>query len=293
MRVFLQPPEGLSRAMARVAAALSNHVPKGSGIEIVPRIDDADLVVLHVIGYPETRTATLDCLEVGQKYAMIQYCMRSTQEPNVGPWKAMWEGAQVVWSYYDLPKIARADGYLPEMRFYLAPMGVDDIFRHTEPYQMKTHTMLTSGFVAESESIAEVTQAVRHVGGHQFHLGPRTAAPDADLCGLDIGDPTLAERYARTCWVSGLRRAEGFEMPAAEGLCCGAIPIVFDAPHYRLWYDGLAEFIPEGTFEEVKNALIAIFERGFDPRPDAMRIARERFDWKQIASGFWREVCSA
>lgn len=293
MRVFLQPPEGLSRAMSRVAAALTNHVPKDRGIEIVKSADDADLVVLHVIGFPETEEATANLLAREKEYVIVQYCLRSSQQPNTGAWLRIWGHARLVWSYYDLPALAQHDGHEVSGRFYLSPLGVDDIFRNTNPYVMKMHTAMTSGYVAESESIREVTAAVRQIEGRQFHLGPRTAAPEADICGTDISDPSLAEVYARSCWVSGLRRAEGFEMPAAEGLCCGAIPIVFDAPHYRLWYDGLAVFIPEGTFDEVVRSLVAVFDAGYDPNPEAMRIARERFNWKRIASGFWEEVLGA
>jgi hypothetical protein len=72
---------------------------------------------------------------------------------------------------------------------------------------------------------------------------------------------------------------------------CGARPIVFDAPHYRRWYEPWAEFIPEGSGEEVTNALIGVFERG--PRPvtrEERQEANYRFDWANIVPDFWKGV---
>lgn len=290
MRVFAEVPPGLSRAMERVTAALKLSAPPG--VEFVTDRRDAHLTILHVIGYPETETAVKHLRAGGQNYAIIQYCMRSTQKPNTRDWAEIWRGADLIWTYYDLPELMKADNYFdPSLELYIAPLGVDPVFRDRPIQEVKSWTIMTSGFVAESESVLECAKAVARVSGRQFHLGPRTVCPDAVMCGTGIGDPTLAEVYTRSCWVAGLRRAEGFEMPAAEGLCCGARPIMFDAPHYRKWFDPWATFIPEGTFDEVVESLVSVFESGcLLVSEEERQAALARFDWKTICDGFWEGV---
>lgn len=292
MRVYCETPPDLSKAMSRVTAALKNHAPR-RGVEFVEKEEDAELVVLHVIGYPETREHVVKLRARGQEYAVIQYCLRSTQEPDTNIWNGIWQQSKLVWSYYDLPKLCVEDGWTSgSFPFYLSPLGVDPVFQDAgSNFRVKTFTMMSTGYIADAEGVGEVAEAVKRVGGRHFHLGPKHVAPNADKWGLQISDFLLADVYSRCCWVAGLRRCEGFEMPAAEGLVCGARPIMFDAPHYRQWFDGFAEFIPEGDFESVVQSIVNIFERGFQILPDALRnAAADRFNWKKIIPGFWEGV---
>lgn len=293
MNVFCETPPNLSKAMGRVVAALKREAPRQ--IKFVDSYEAADLIVLHVIGFPETETAVNWILAHGKKYAIIQYCLRSTQKPSTRDWSMIWAQATLVWSYYDLLDLMRDDAQEGDpnffFHFYCAPMGIDPVFSQGPMQSVKMYTLLTSGYVAESESVTEAAAAVYEVKGRHFHLGPRDAAPNADMCGLGISDPLLAGVYRRTCWVSGLRRAEGFEMPAAEGLACGARPIVFDAPHYRRWYNDLADFIPESSPSEVTASILEIFHRGFRPvTEDERKTAIDRFNWKNIIPEFWEGV---
>jgi glycosyltransferase involved in cell wall biosynthesis len=330
LKVYCETPPALSKAMGRVVAALKRE-SSHRRVEFVNAEEDADLVVLHVIGYPETVEAVNRIKTRAQQYVIIQYCMRSTQQPDTRFWKDIWTGAKLVWSYYDLKELIAQDLHrsfdrecisdsgrhemnddqcdscmmmqneidrqretLSEnfhFHFYCSPLGADPIFHRTQWMSVKMYTMLTSGFVAESESVREVCDAVARVNGRVFHLGPRDAAPTAFSCGTGLSDFDLADIYSRCCWVAGLRRAEGFEMPAAEGLVCGARPIVFDAPHYRRWYDGFAEFIPEGTPDEVTESLVRIFENGWEPVDEITRqLAVSRFSWSNIVPEFWEGV---
>jgi hypothetical protein len=66
---------------------------------------------------------------------------------------------------------------------------------------------------------------------------------------------------------------------------------MFDRPHYRRWFDGFAEFIPEGSPEEVADALEALFKQGARPVSEAeILAARDYFDWDTIITGFWEKV---
>lgn len=293
MKVYCETPPDMSKAMDRVVAALKAHTPRRA-VEFVDKEEDAELVVLHVIGFPETEQHVRIIRARGQQYAIIQYCLRSTQRPDTNEWAAIWQQAKLVWSYYDLPGLCVQDGWKNgSFPFYLSPLGVDPVFKDAgSNFSVKMYTMMTSGFVAESEGVAEVAEAIRQVDGRHFHLGPRTVAPNAAKWGVNISDFLLADVYSRCCWVAGLRRCEGFEMPAAEGLVCGARPIMFDAPHYRQWFDGFAEFIPEtNNFDATVDSIVEIFRRGFRLLPNELcKAAADRFDWSKIIPGFWKGV---
>jgi hypothetical protein len=108
-----------------------------------------------------------------------------------------------------------------------------------------------------------------------------------------IDDATLARVYSECHFVSGLRRVEGFELPAAEGLLCGARPIFFDGPHYRAWFDTFAEFIPEAASTTWSRRSRRFSGTGARPVTDAERAdAARRFDWREIARGFWDRILS-
>ena len=106
-----------------------------------------------------------------------------------------------------------------------------------------------------------------------------------------LTDAQVATRWNECDYVAGLRRIEGFELPAVEALFCGSRPICFDAPHYRQWFGGLATFIREDTPDEVEGALVDIFES--DTRPvtaDERAEALRRFSWAPLVKGFWERA---
>jgi D-inositol-3-phosphate glycosyltransferase len=292
MKAFVAPTPGLSRAMTRVARALAQHAP----VIITEDESEADIVVLHVIGYPETVRAIDSIKARGKKYAIIQYCVRSTQERNTLNWLPLWSDPSClcVWSYYDLPALVAEDGasWNQEVKFYHAPMGVDS--KTFQPRNVpKRYILFTSGYVAESETVLECQEAVRNVGGRMFHLGPGLPGFDASIVTQeqDISDGYLVELMSSCHYVAGLRREEGFEMPALEGLLCGVRPICYDRPHYRRWFGNHAEYIPEGSPEQAVKDLTAILEGNYRPVSTEERRAIERaFDWSVIAGGFWKHA---
>lgn len=104
----------------------------------------------------------------------------------------------------------------------------------------------------------------------------------------DCSDKELAPYYSTSQYVSGLRRTEGFELPAVEGLFCGARPILFDTPNYRQWYEPFGIFIYEGSRQEVIEQLINIFQGPYQPvTEEEIAVAQGRFDWQRIIGGFW------
>ena len=248
MKVYVRPQEHQSRGLARIGDAVVRYAP--AGVDVVTDYAQAELVVLHVIGRIGHVTRQIAQLTAdGRRYALIQYALRSTKARHTREWAPIWRGATAVWCSYDLVAAMDEDGFgaadIMGMPFYHAPYGADDtIFtpqasKHPRPFQV-----CTTGFSWMTESVREVALASQVWGGTVFHLGPDMGRAWV-TCAMNIDDQTLATYYRQCEWVSGLRRTEGFEMPAVEGLLCGARPVLFDAPHYTHWYGSLARYVPE------------------------------------------------
>lgn len=289
MKVYLQPPITASRALDRVEAAFRRHAGEHVNV-IVESPLDAHLVVVPVVGRLDHVTRQVQqIVERGQQYAIVQYVLRSSKNKSTADWLPLWKGAKAVWSYYDLPALCREDGQKPKFNFYHAPLGVEPVFLDA-PAGISKKAYTAGSFSRHwlTESHREIVLAAAETLGFAWHMGPLVRFHD-HCVELVAGDQELADIYGRTAFMPGLRRVEGFELPAAEGLLCGAQPILFDRPHYRQWYDGLgAEFISEGDRGAVFKALVKLFRRGPTPPTKAhLKQARRRFNWERILAGFW------
>ena len=256
----------------------------------------ADLVIVQVVGRRDGVWRQVSEIQKRrQKWAIVQYVLRSTKTPDTNAWYQIWDGAEVVWSYLDLAALALEDWtedyFEQSVNFYHAPLGVEpDVF---VPRLLEQHiTIITSGRAWLTESVRECVLAADAVGGRAVHLGADLRGRSV-ACYSGLSDIQLATLYAQCHYVSGLRRIEGFELPAAEGLLCGARPILFDRDHYRNWYGSLAEYITESDRPGVVAQLVDLFGRQVrtvtaDERNEAVR----RFHWPTILNGFW-ERCLA
>jgi hypothetical protein len=279
----------------------------------------ADLIVLTCNGMRDHYQAIADrCLSRGQAYAVVQIALRTTRHPRTEQWRRLWSQAAVVWSYYPLDLWIREDAatcpsrQLPsddglgqygvpteaasepealDFHFYHAPLGVDPAIFHPNGGGERSITVCTSGARRNQESVAECDEAALAVDGCVFQLGAMFALRARAIYAQDLTDDVLAAYYRQCQFVSGLRRQEGFELPAAEGLLCGARPILYDREHYRSWYDGFGEFVREDSHESVVEQLKVLFSNG--ARPVTVE-ERERavhvFSWKRIVEGFWNQV---
>lgn len=282
LKAYVETPAHLSQAMHRVARALRKYAPPA--VQIVNHPEEADLQVLHVIGE--------DALTYQQKaplYAIIQYCLLTTGNPLSDRWSAYWQGANMVWSYYDLaPHFGDRN-----VNFYHAPLGLDPAFLSGYKAGFRTG-VLTTGYVHGScaEAIQEPAFAADRCGMPTIHLGPRPVGmnmyPRAWESIQGVNDEVLAGFYSRVSWVSGLRHVEGFELPVIEGLACGARPVVFDRAETRHWFSNHAVFLPECEGSELIDRLTMIFTCGAQPvslaeRQDVINM----FNWEKIIGGFW------
>ena len=298
MKVWFKPQVGLSRAMDRVYQALQSALPPK--VREAESPETADLVVLHVIGHPETETAVLHTVAAKKRVAAIQYCVRTTQAPDTKSWSPLWSEMSCVWSYYDLNRLMAEDGHRTGLRnFYHAPMGVDTkVFRRWE--DREKYIAMATGMVSESECLDIAARAVRMVDGKLLLVGGNEIEAEfADMPWVStrksVQDDVMAQLYSRSRFTLGLRRVEGFEMPLLEGLACGSIPVCFDQPDQRRWFSEIAIFIKEA--EDIGAQLVEVFQ---NPNHRAMATSakhyfeqkRKQFDWSLLCAEFWDRALS-
>lgn len=268
--------------ISRVAFNLDKYLPED--FIVTADTDSADLVVLHVKGrHDHILHGTRKLLAAGKQYAIIQYVLGSSRNPNPKDWEEIWNGAKVVWSYYDLRK------YISNQ--YYAPLAADPEKFYKETAN-KDYLVGTIGQTYEAECLGEVRMAAYNVGGRVFNVGEEFAKdPNVDNFQF-ITDDEVRGLYNRCKHFSALRRKDGFEMVAIESLLCGVRPIMFDTPTYRHWFDGLVNFIPEDRPDKVVASLVKLFRE--EPRPvtdEEIEETKKRFNWKELCSGFW-ERCA-
>lgn len=292
LKAFVQAPPVRSRSIGRVADALERYAP--SSVEIVTDQSQADLVVLHVLGrFWRTWREAAAIESKGQQYAMVQYVLGSTQVTDPWEWRNIWKRARLTWSYLDLPQalIDSAKGYYKPGSgdwFYHSPLGVDaDVFQPQALH--RRFVMCSSGFARTSESVKEIAKAAATVGREVFHLGPKLTLGPHVTFGENLTDQELAHRYSQCEFVSGLRRIEGFELPAAEGLLCGARPILFARSSGYDWYKPWGIYIEEGDRAHVQRVLEYLFKQGADPvTPKERAEAADVFSWARVVGEFWK-----
>lgn len=268
-----------SFGIERVALQLAKYLPKGATIATEP--DSADLVVLHVNGRHDHNIAKAKKIKAaGHDYAVIQYVLGSCRNPNPLDWLEFWKDAKVMWSYYDLRS------YVPEM--FHAPLGADPALFFREKETEKSYLLGTNGNSYQNECIGEARAATFKAGGRMVHVGPQDFSdPVVDIF-ENITDKELRHIYNQCKWQSALRRLDGFEMIAVEALLCGTRPIMFDNPNYRQWFDGLAQFIPEGSVGDTTKHLTKLLKGPENPvSAKEITIVKKKFDWKIIIPEFW------
>lgn len=288
--VFLTPTGLFSPAMTRIARALEASIPEGFSVTQDKAL--ADVIVLYAIGRDAIGGAAA-LLANGQRYVVVQCCLK-TSGAKAGEWSECWLNSEFVWSYYDLSKYASEFGF----KFYHAPLGLDEAFRSNLVAQPRLRRVITSGTVAGAgaEAIEEVWIAAARTGVSVLHVGQNPVGlitgvePDSRVAG--VTDAQLASLYQSATWVSGLRHIEGFELPAAEGLACGARPILFDRQGLERWYGDHAVFVRDG--DGLIEALVEVFAK--DPREvsdSERKRVLSRFCWDDICKGFWSTMGGA
>lgn len=271
MKLFLENTIR-SRGIERAVQALEDYAP--AGVEFTTA-SEADVVVIQVNGRLQHLKKKIAAYN--KPYVIVQHAWRSTMNPDPQDWMEVWKDAVLVWSHYDLPIVHN---------FFRSPFGVTKEFIH--PTAKKDILVCTTGLSYLTEGVRECIIAAQALGD-VLHLGPDVGRGFPHVtCVSGITDKALAGLYARCKYVCGLRRVEGFEIPCAEGILCGARPILFDQPHYRDWFDGIAEFVPERPRDEVLTSLNILFRQPYHPvTNDEKKYAQNLFNWDTIIQDFY------
>ena len=298
VRVHLAPTGLFSPAMTRIADALTRHKPEH--VVSAPTRDTADVCLLYAINRDAMATAA-QLRREGRNYAILQCCL-DTSGATKGEWSETWENSSLLWSYYDLR------GRAPNVLY--SALGVSSPFidyPYVNCHAPRQRRVITSGHVSgpAAEEIELVWLAARQKKIAVTHIGASRVVDHNDrpiFCeGVTftghISDDELAHLYATSEWVAGLRYVEGYEMPIAEGACCGARGIAFDQPATRRWHANGAINSPfllseRESRELLYRELCSIFEypRLSPPPPEILHDACHRYDWAPIASEFWNRL---
>lgn len=280
MKIYLDYKN--SKAIERIISNLVIYLPEN--VNIVHEKNDADLIILHVFGRNNHITAEArEILAGGHEYAVIQYSLYSTRNPDPSDWKFLWNNAKFVYSYYDLREHIK--------NFYHAPLGVDPKIFYPDLTD-KPYLIGTLGAPVEKyykvECFGEIWYSTYMMGARGCHVGDDfTKNPVLDYYS-EPDDETLKAIYNKCRWFSGLRRKDGFNLCGLEALCCGVRPIYFDTPIYRQWFDGIVEFIPEDSPQQTIINLLNIFKK---KKPSVSRdeidYVINKFSWSRFAEGFW------
>lgn len=268
-----------SRGVGRTARMMEQYAPLR--VKFVDNERESRLIIIHVIGRHDHIQRMVDHAKCkGKRIAIVQHVLLSSRNPNTSDWQSIWNQCELVWSAYNLPV---------NVPFYHAPFGCDpDVFSAPLTYPRR-FVLGTQGTEMSHESMQECYEGAIATGREQFHCGTAMRG----LQGVEIQD-NISDGQLASCWgqcefVSGLRKIEGFELPAVEGLLCGARPILYDLACYRQWYEPWGVFIPESKDYAVRvKSITDILKGGAKPitpteRADAARF----FDWKRIINGFW------
>jgi len=265
-----------SMGIGRIVTQMQKYLPEGNMVAGDP--DSTELTVIHVIGRRDhVLNRAKRILSMGGQYAICQYVLESSRNPNPEDWREIWDGAKVVFSYYNLPT----------KNLYHAPLAADpNIFYKEE--QQKKYVVGSNGYDFKNECIGEVQLATWNVGGRGVHVGLNfNSNPIVDYY-TNIPDDKVREIYNSCEHWSALRRKDGFEMIAVEAMLCGIRPIMFDTPNYRQWFNDLVDFIPERGVDETSGNIKHILKHGpRDLSTTEINAVKNIFSWEKTMKGFW------
>lgn len=286
MKVFYEVlPSDLGKVMYRINKYIRESAP--SWAEFTTDKDNNDLQILDVIG-----VGSFNYLYNKKRHILLQHCLASADTPDIGYWAEKWRSAIFIASYLDLPRY-------PDCHYLRIPWGVDSkvFYRENQP---KTYEVMTTGYIASTERVTEIAEAVYQRGKKMVHIGGGQARDELKKY-LDnrtvemfegISDDTMRGFYSRSRYVAGMREVEGFELPILEGTLCGARGIVLDLPIYRYWYGDLVEYIQDINLPyDVKQIYDLLDPERYRPVTyQEEHLVKMRFSWEKIAKEFWKTV---
>ncbi len=270
----------LGRGIQRVVEAVGRYAPEG--VRFVSKRADADLIIAHVVGKGE-----LDYLQrthAEQRVILWQYCWHTS---DVADWRAVWDGCDLVASYYRLPTD----------KLYHTPLGVDPEVFYPMAEVPKTVGIVGTGYVAETECLREAYEACRELGLPFAHIGQDFGWGEGYVHLESVADDVMRRLYNQSYLALATRHIEGFELPAVEAAACGTVPVLLDLPCYRwaeplcpVWIDPQQD-VRGQLVDQLHAARLFVDSNGWTERRMALgATAHTLFHWQRIMGAFWDEV---
>lgn len=254
-------------------------------IKFVDNPQHADLQIVDITRLSDK--ANIKC----DKYIVFMHCFGEWSEENPMLYYDLFDNAQMVYSHLNLAQIFKE---LDEKnKFVRGPWGCSpDKWMKHPALTNDEFIILNTGEIAETEGIKECVVASEKMGKRMIHVGKSLQYSNSSYSNVsNISVAELKDLYNRSKFVSALRRFEGFEKPAIEGLLCGCRPICFDTPLYRFWYGDLARYVNEGSEKDTCEEILNVFNTVDDPVTDEERQrAIDKFGWKTVSINFWDEL---
>lgn len=265
------------------------NLTQWSTVTVVRDWQSADVVAVPIIGRRNHALAlTGQLTAAGKKVVLHQYVLRSSMSPKLADWLPVWEQCEFIFTYLPLREWAMEEDLILPCFIHESPLGVDDAFMHNDSMHEQRVDILTSGRGWLTESVRECVLAAEANGLRAEHLGTGLNASRKVVQHSGLSTFEVRHLMQECRAVSGLRRIEGFELPAAEGACVGARPILFNKSHYSNWFGDVGVYITEqsreGVLAELTERLPTVERLTVEER----EWARRRFDWFDIAQRYWQ-----
>lgn len=280
----------LGFCMYRINNAFMQRKP--DCITLVKTPEEADVLVLNAWGNHEkiiadNNTLWMTRLAMGKPYILFFHGFAS---PNVHEefFARIFKEALLVYTPWPLRTVHQHE----VTHFVRGPWGYEPKMFFLENRGPRLFRVMATGCVDETEHFKEVYAACREAGGKMIHVGPDMQLGDGYYNAHNVSDHQMRFFFNNSTYVSALRSPEGFELIGLEGLACGAMPVVFDNPHYD-WYDRLGLKVSESRGLTC-NELTRIFRReDAEVTQRHLTEVKARFSWDKVASFFWMPVIKA
>lgn len=277
MKVYAEViPASLGRAMHRINKNLKRYAP--DDILFVDKPEDADIQILDSLEESSLKNVR------NKNYVLLQHCIHTASPPEK-PWSYFFHEAKMVVSYLDLPGLIKYDDF----NFYRTPYGADSSLFYNQRLQRNIDGV-TTGYVAITECINEVHDAIKRYNGKMVHIGGNLNLSNAKHV-ENISDEQLNHYYNTTRYVFSLRRVEGFEFPIIEGTLCGARGVCINDPCYTYWYHDLVEYVDDTDFQTMSDQLYNILAKPYrSVTPEEIDYVRVNFNWNTIMINLWKRI---
>jgi len=286
LKIFFPVDTSWGLVMHRITYDIQRFAPHDK-FEFVDTYEKCDIAFWHLIGPNKVQKE--------KPYVILFHCFgRDRGEIAMREiWLENFKQAEMVYGYYPLHKFIGEDD-MKEINYVRQPWGVDNTIFYRMPEVKKQFTCVATGYVAQTEALLELYRACKAVGGKLLHIG---GSLDREVGLLNpmyyericnVSDDDMRRAYNSAYWVSGLRRVEGYEIPALEGFVCGAQPICFNIEDfYPYWFGDFANFIPQGSVDDTTEALAKLFS--VQPLINSKKIEeiKNKFDTEKLSRGFW------